>query len=304
MTAFLAAAAVGVSFAAAAVLAGPAAELMGRADLASPNFAGRAIPTAVGAVVPAAYGAGLGVLLLAGVGPPEVLWASLAGVFALGLAGLVDDVAGAGEPKGWAGHGRWLRRGRLTAGSFKALIGILAAALAAREMAGGRSSEWPVRAALMALGANAANTLDTRPGRVALGLGLATAVLAVASRWWATSLALPAVGAAAGLLSGEWRQQYMLGDAGALALGFAGAAAWAQGAPLPWATGAAAVLAVLVAVGDRLSLGRLLTVPARAAPAARLRPTPSAVPKGRRRTPPYGLGRLRSARRERTQAGR
>jgi UDP-N-acetylmuramyl pentapeptide phosphotransferase/UDP-N-acetylglucosamine-1-phosphate transferase len=227
----------------AAVLALAGASVLGRALACRlprrPNHRGRAV----------AQGAGVALALPAILAARMVLprtdaLALLTGSLAMGLTGLLDDVASAGEPRGWLGHGRELLRGSLTCGALKALTGI-AVALAV---------DWR-SAPLLALGPNLVNTVDTRPGR-AIGLYLLAAVplIWLSPAGWLR--AVPFGAAALGLWPLDLGERLMLGDTGANALGFALAFAWAAApAPVPlWA--AAAALAVIV-VGDRLSLGRL-----------------------------------------------
>lgn len=234
----------------AAVLSGAAARLLGRAGLCALNHRGRVVPQGAGVVLPLANAAGLGVLLLAGVLAPVRVWPGVAGCFALGLTGLLDDATGAGEPRGWAGHGRALLAGNLTAGGFKALTGLGLGTLLGLSAVG-----WQGAAAII-FGPNAVNTLDTRPGRAALALVVAAGLL-ISTRGVAALLPLlPMLAAVAGVWSGERRECLMWGDAGANAAGFALAWAWALAGPGP-AAAFALVAAGLVAVGDRVHLSRL-----------------------------------------------
>lgn len=174
---------------------------------------------------------GPAVVLLALVGAPSPS-AVAAGLGAL-AAGRYDDVAGArpGQraDKGFAGHLRALRAGRVSAGAVK-VAGIGAAALLARVLEeprlGGRCGRsWAVRrsvlrdAALIAAAANLVNLLDLRPGRalkaVVLtgGLGALTAGATGRRRFAAPTLA------AFVALPADVRERTMLGDAGANGLG-------------------------------------------------------------------------------------
>lgn len=236
------------AWAVATVLAGGAARLLARAGVTASNYRGRTVPQGAGFVLPLAYLVGMGVLLLGGLLPPATVWPAVAGCFALGLAGAVDDAAGRGEPKGWLGHARALMQGRLTAGSFKAASGLAIAALIGLSLSGGAG------AAASAIGPNLVNTLDTRPARALWTLGVGGTLLAAVAGPWTALPLLPMLGAALGLLPLERRQALMWGDAGANAAGFALGWSWAlAGAGPAWAFAGAA--AAIVVVGDRLHLG-------------------------------------------------
>jgi UDP-N-acetylmuramyl pentapeptide phosphotransferase/UDP-N-acetylglucosamine-1-phosphate transferase len=218
------------------------AALQSRAGLVAGNWRGRSIPRALGvALLPPAVVAAA--LLL----PRGDALGLLAGSCALGWAGLLDDVASAGEPRGWSGHARALWRGQLTCGGLKAVAGVAAA----WAVLGAAPAAW----ALGALLPNALNSLDTRPGR-AIGAYLAATALLLALDRPAGLRALPFAAAALGLWPTDLREQAMLGDTGANALGFALAYAVAATPPAAAAAVAAAALALIV-VGDRISLGAL-----------------------------------------------
>ena len=183
-------------------------------------------------------------------------------VLALGFAvvGVVDDLAGDHAEKGFAGHLRALRRGRLTTGSLKLLGGgVLALAVVAP------TSEdlvhLAVGAAVVALGANTANLFDRAPGRVTKVAVVAAIVLvAVASGGERADLVGVGlvVGGVVGLVAFDLRERLMLGDAGANPVG----AVLALGVVA--STGLAVqivVLVVLVALnvaGERVSFSAVI----------------------------------------------
>lgn len=145
--------------------------------------------------------------------------------YVLGLAflGFLDDSLGRGEqtasPRGWRGHARALREGRLSTGAIKA-IGALA--LAAYVVSGRGLESWRYLAdvALLILATNAFNLLDLRPGRAEKGLALLGAGLCLGA--W-TFAPLELLGIFAGpVLVGAWltlREQAMLGDTGSNLIG-------------------------------------------------------------------------------------
>jgi len=145
--------------------------------------------------------------------------------YLLGVAflGFLDDALGRGEradaPRGWRGHARALREGRLSTGAIKA-IGALA--LAAYVVSGRGLESWRYLAdvALLVLATNAFNLLDLRPGRAEKGLALLGLGLC-AGAWTLEPLELLGIFAGA-VAVGAWftlRERAMLGDTGSNLLG-------------------------------------------------------------------------------------
>ena len=195
-------------------------------DIARPglqrvNARGRSVATA-GGMAPLAS-----LLVAAGLtgARPGAAWRSTAvACGGLGMAGLVDDVAGeragANGPRGLAGHLGELRSLRVTTGTVKVAAGALSGTLAILALPGGFR---PVRAleggAVVALAANLGNLLDRAPGRTTKVALAASAALLVGGR-------LPAgpafaVGATAATLPQDLAEKVMLGDTGANLVGAA-----------------------------------------------------------------------------------
>ncbi len=136
----------------------------------------------------------------------------VAGTFAFGV---FDDAFGAGGPKGFRGHLRALRHGRLTTGMLKLLgIGVLAlvygggaaqgvverSGIAGADASSGwRLLAWALAAATIALAANLANLLDLRPGRALKVYSVAVIAPAVAFVLGAVEAYETDIGAFAGL---------------------------------------------------------------------------------------------------------
>jgi UDP-GlcNAc:undecaprenyl-phosphate GlcNAc-1-phosphate transferase len=145
--------------------------------------------------------------------------------YLLGVAflGFLDDSLGLGEraetPRGWRGHARALREGRLSTGAIKAL-GALALAAYVVSGRGLESGRYLADVALLILATNAFNLLDLRPGRAEKGLALLGAGLCLGA-WTAAPLEL--LGIFAGpILVGAWftlRERAMLGDTGSNLIG-------------------------------------------------------------------------------------
>jgi UDP-GlcNAc:undecaprenyl-phosphate/decaprenyl-phosphate GlcNAc-1-phosphate transferase len=185
--------------------------------------------------------------------------------FGFALLGLADDVWGDRSAGGLRGHFRLLAQGRVTTGVVKALGGAaLALAVAAGEA-------WPppaalsgwvarviLRAALIALTANAINLLDLRPLRALKGFAVPGLALLF---WGAGSTAEPAAFVALAALLGasavyapfEARRVVMLGDAGANLLGAVLGLA-AGRLPLPAQGAWLAAVAVLHLYAERASI--------------------------------------------------
>ncbi|MBK5219534.1 MAG: hypothetical protein JJE35_07095 [Thermoleophilia bacterium] len=138
--------------------------------------------------------------------------------------GFLDDALGQGAatrlaPRGWRGHWRALREGRLSTGAIKA-IGALA--LAAYVVSGRGLEDWRYIAdvALLILATNLFNLLDLRPGRAEKALALLGLGLCLGAR---TLAPIELLGIFAGpILVGAWltlREQAMLGDTGSNLIG-------------------------------------------------------------------------------------
>jgi len=216
----------------AGVAAGYGGWLMLRPTFAAPIFArenhrGAMVPTAAGLIVTLAVLASETALQVAESldwEPNAVTDAPRASVLILalgmGLLGLLDDLAGAGESGGFAGHLGALRHGRFTTGSLKLFGGAAVAIVAVQGPRSDSLGRVLLDAALIALCANAANLFDRAPGRTLKVSLLAFVALAVATGAPAELLGVAvAVGAGAGLLWPDLRERLMLGDVGANVLG-------------------------------------------------------------------------------------
>lgn len=148
-----------------------------------------------------------------------VVIAAVAGFCVLGL---LDDLAAAGDDRGFTGHLRAMAQGRLSTGGLKLVGGGLLAIVVSGTARQGGAGALLVDALLIALGANAGNLFDRAPGRtIKVGTLAMLAVLLLASAADRTQLTGVAIlcGAALGLLVFDLGEELMLGDAGSNAIG-------------------------------------------------------------------------------------
>lgn len=146
----------------------------------------------------------------------------LLAVFGFGMLGLVDDVLGGGEDRGFRGHIRALAQGRVTTGLLK-LVGGAGVALVVAAQPGFITGKRVIADALLiALAANLSNLLDRAPGRAIKTALVVYVPLAFAMGTSAVGVAVaPVMGAALGVLPEDLRERVMLGDTGANVLGAA-----------------------------------------------------------------------------------
>lgn len=190
------------------------------------NFRGRTLYTASGLLLLTAVlvvEAGRSVLGAFGLGiePGEnpartlVLFAA----FGFAMLGFIDDVLG-GEDRGFRGHLRALREGRITTGMLKLGGGAALAFVLAAQPGFVTGKRVLADAVLIALAANLGNLLDRAPGRVLKVALLAWIPLALVAGAGPVGVAVaPVMGAAIGVLPDDLRERSMLGDTGANLLG-------------------------------------------------------------------------------------
>jgi hypothetical protein len=211
------------------VVAWRAARPVFAADLfARENFRGRMVPVGAGVLLAVvAIGAEAVFAVIGALGVDAVVEAAPARLVMLlaavgfGALGLLDDLAGTGADRGFAGHLRAMGHGRLTTGGIKLLGGgALALALAAAVHPSAGLGRLVVDGLLVALAANLGNLFDLAPGRVAK-MALVTYAAVIGLSGFDGNLAGVAViaGGAVALLVPDLRERLMLGDAGSNVLG-------------------------------------------------------------------------------------
>ncbi|HEX2738247.1 MAG TPA: hypothetical protein VHP57_08945 [Acidimicrobiia bacterium] len=190
------------------------------------NYRDRIVPTAGGVLIVLAVlvveagRAALGAIDIGRNGLTEARSLVLFAAFGFALLGLIDDLLAQGDDRGFRGHLRALREGRLTTGFLKLFggAGIAVVLVASPGFATGR--RLLVDALLIALAANLANLFDRAPGRVIKVAIVAYVPLAVALGPSDIGVAIALVmGAAFGLLGDDLYERLMLGDTGANVIG-------------------------------------------------------------------------------------
>ncbi|MCG0274999.1 MAG: hypothetical protein L5655_02385 [Thermosediminibacteraceae bacterium] len=140
----------------------------------------------------------------------------------MGFSGLLDDVYGSNTVKGLKGHFSQLRRGRITTGTVKAIMGLGIACFISLKK-GGSILEIMINALIIALSANLLNLMDLRPGRACRFFLVSTLILFgyflytknISLIFWF----MPLVASVLVFLVYDSREVLMMGDAGANVLG-------------------------------------------------------------------------------------
>jgi len=233
-------------------------------NLARTNYANRQVPTSAGFIFVPVYLLVYVAIRLSEKAHATKLFAPgeslLILIIGMCLLGIIDDMLGDRDSRGFKGHLRALFKGDLTTGLIKAIGGLLIAA-AASFWFSNHLWELALNVFLIALCANIFNLLDTRPGR-ALKVFFPLLAAAIALNWRMGDAFIPyllSVGAVAlVLLPGDLRERFMLGDAGSNVLGATVGLALALGAGKWWKLGLVILLGSLNLLSERYSFSRLI----------------------------------------------
>ena len=185
------------------------------------NFLGNRIPSAGGIIFPAALAITYGLLALWGeIGPEAYIY--LGFISLVGLAGLVDDIAGNKERSGFKGHFKdFFFHGRLTTGFWKAGLGGVIAALAA-TIESISFGDFIVNFLIVALATNLFNLFDVRPGRsIKVFLISSIVIILFLPSYIASILLIPLLGIVLAYGVYDIRSRAMMGDAGSNVIGMA-----------------------------------------------------------------------------------
>jgi UDP-N-acetylmuramyl pentapeptide phosphotransferase/UDP-N-acetylglucosamine-1-phosphate transferase len=175
----------------------------------------------------------------------------------VGAAGFYDDLRG-GPARGLLGHFRELRQGRISTGIVK-IVGALGGATLVAVVLGGGWVRIVLGVVVMAGCANLWNLFDVAPGR-ALKYFLPAAAVLIGFEWRSdfARLDAAALGAAALVLPSDLRERAMLGDAGANVLGFVVGVGLFVTLPTWGLSIALAAILFLHALGETVTLSRLI----------------------------------------------
>jgi UDP-N-acetylmuramyl pentapeptide phosphotransferase/UDP-N-acetylglucosamine-1-phosphate transferase len=259
---------VGVAFVLAVVVGAAlrraTAELFSAPVFESRNHRGSTIPAGVGVLVAVVALACEAVFVAAdrtGHGPEAVGGRRLIliATVAFALLGILDDLAARGSDRGFRGHLRALAGGRLTTGGLKLVGGGLVAFVVSGVCNPTGIASLLVDTALIALCANLANLLDRAPGRTTK-VGISAFVALALATGVPRELAGVAVvvGAVAVLLPGDLAERFMLGDAGANALGAALGVGLVLTAGLPARVSVLVVVAALNLLSEQVSFTKVI----------------------------------------------
>lgn len=208
------------------------------------NYAAQSVANTGGtALVPALV---LAAIVDSGTAPVAVL-----GLW-FGLLGLLDDLSGDGAYRGFSGHIRAAREGRVTTGQIKALGGWLGALFILGSIVDPAGSL--LQATLVALTANMVNLFDLRPLRALKASAPGIVFLGLLSP--AAALALGA--AVAAYAPREARCRIMLGDTGANLIGATAGAAAAVTLSPQWAIFLLLSLVALHVVAERRGFSNII----------------------------------------------
>jgi UDP-N-acetylmuramyl pentapeptide phosphotransferase/UDP-N-acetylglucosamine-1-phosphate transferase len=184
------------------------------------NFRGRIVPTGAGVAAVFAFVVVAAVVAVTDHPVSATTVATGVAVLGFGAVGFFDDAVGTHSARGLRGHLRAVARGQLTSGATKLVVGLALSALvspAFAEPAGRRV----LVTIVIAGAANVANLFDLAPARAAkvAAIAVVAIVIGFGSRhplhggpgWF--------FAAVLGVVPFELRERFMLGDAGANALG-------------------------------------------------------------------------------------
>ncbi|MGZ8752606.1 MAG: hypothetical protein ACXW1S_06450 [Acidimicrobiia bacterium] len=255
-----------VGFVAVRFLVVAAHQVLDASALQRENYRGRLIPVVGGVLIVAAVlivEAGRATLGAVGLGDEPGLNLArplvLLVCFGFGMLGLIDDVLGTGDDRGFKGHLRALSQGRVTTGLLKLVGGAGIAIVVAAEPGFITGKRVIADALLIALAANLGNLLDRAPGRTIKASLVAYLPIAFVLGTGAVGIAVaPVMGAALGVLPEDLRERLMLGDTGANVLGAVLGVAVVLGTTRATRNGVIAALIACNLVAEFVSFSRVI----------------------------------------------
>jgi len=223
------------------------------------NHAGERVPAVLGlALIGATLAASLSTRAGAGGPPGRVEAATLAAAVAVAAVGLLDDLFGGAEDRGFRGHLGRLVRGRPTTGLLKLVVGVAGGVVVALAIGGG-AVRVVAGALLVASATNLWNALDVRPGRsVKWGIVVLVPVFALTRDTGFGLVAGAALGGALGILPFDLLERAMLGDAGSNPLGLMAGAGLALVLPTASVIVAAVMVIILQVAAETVTISRVI----------------------------------------------
>ncbi|MFA5536891.1 MAG: UDP-N-acetylmuramyl pentapeptide phosphotransferase [Bacillota bacterium] len=183
------------------------------------NFKGKSLPIPGGLIPISVY---LLLLLLTRLLTKDVSLLLILIFSSLTILGLLDDIFGEGNEKGFKGHFKTLLKGKITTGVMKAMGISLLALVGIQNLGRGKISLLGLflDIGLIALTSNFINLLDLRPGRsikafLILGIAINLVIQQTEILWFYIL-----TGAFLAYLPWDLGEKTMLGDTGANVLGF------------------------------------------------------------------------------------
>lgn len=182
------------------------------------NYLGNKIPVGAGIIMLFPV-----IIINYSIAPTKVFHIFAGGSILLGLVGLVDDLWGNSQIKGFKGHFKALLHGKITSGLLKVAAGGVASLTASLIISAGYQ-DLIINFLLIALFINTLNLFDLRPGRC-LKIFFFLALLIYLGAWFYGNYReavylFVMVAAGISLFVYDLRARAMLGDAGSNILGF------------------------------------------------------------------------------------
>jgi len=147
------------------------------------------------------------------------IYSYIIAILLMGLVGIIDDIIGEKEIKGFKGHMRALLKGKLTTGGVKAIVGFFISILISLLISGSYL-ELILNTLVIALFTNLINLFDLRPGRASkVFIFLAIVLIITGSDKAYGYIIFSALGIIAIYIPYDLKSLAMMGDVGSNALG-------------------------------------------------------------------------------------
>ncbi len=222
------------------------------------NFKGKTIPAGFGFLLVLVAVPLYGLLLVLHVGGH--IWAFLFAVLGFGAVGLIDDIYGTREAGGFRGHIGLLKKGKVSTGLLKAVVGGMLGLILGFVAAGFDPVQGFLNGFLISLCANTLNLLDLRPGRAVscFWVGILALFFARTGRLSEWQSLLPILTPAVLLTVQDRSARVMLGDAGSNALGAVLGLALVYEIGFPMKVAVLLVMVIVHLYAEKYSISKLI----------------------------------------------